>query len=100
LRTPEMKMEELMETKGGSKIWKTISHNGYGTTVIHERHSMDDLAIESRAIIINTALREGKYIDVPKGLILPAFSLGDVPDYFNQSGRAFDTWKWLIMERC
>lgn len=96
LRTSGVAVKEQIETESGIKEWRSRKKQVFGATVIHDRHSIEDMAAESRAIIINTVYREGEYIEPPK-VSLPSFKLSAVPDYFGTSSRAFDTWKPLIM---
>jgi DNA-binding transcriptional ArsR family regulator len=97
IRTSSVLVKEQVETQSGVKGWRTVKKGAFGATVLHDRNSLDDLAAESRVITITTTYRSGNFIEPPKGLVLPQTVLGTVPDYFSQSGRAFDTWKPLIM---
>lgn len=96
IRTSGLAVKEQVETDTGVKEWKTRHKRAYGATVIHDRNSLDDLAAESRSIIINTTYRQGNYIEPPQGLSLPSFRPDKVPSYFPNGGRALDTWKPLI----
>jgi len=98
LRTSGVAVKEQVESESGLKEWRTRRKQVFGATILHDRNSLDDLAAESRAIIISTVFKEGSYIKPPKNLNsrLPAFKLGNVPDYF-EGGRALDTWRPLIM---
>jgi hypothetical protein len=92
-----LRVKEQVETESGVKEWSTRKLNMFGATVIHDRHSLDDLAAESRVIVIGTEFREGNFIDPPDKLGLPKFGLGDIPGAFISKGRASDTWKPLMM---
>jgi len=96
IRTSGLAVKEQVETPSGVKEWRTKNKRAYSATVIHDRNSLDDLAAESRAIIINTTYKENTFIDPPRGLTLPNFSLGTIPSYFTSKGRAFDTWRPLL----
>lgn len=96
-RTSGLPVKEQIETPSGVKKWRQVKKQVFGATIIHDRHSLDDMAAESRIIIVRTQFKEGTFIDAPKGLTLPDFSLGQIPDYFTDRGRAFDTWKPLLM---
>ena len=97
VRTSGMPVKELVETDTGLKEWRTYLKSGFGATIIHDRHSLDDLAAESRVISISTSFKQGNFIPPPTKLSLPKFSLGSVPSYFDCTGRAFDTWKPLLL---
>jgi hypothetical protein len=96
VRTSGLAVKEQVETDTGVKDWRTHHKKTYGATVVHDRNSLDDLAAESRAIIINTTYKEGNYIDPPDKLSLPVIKTGLVPSYFSTGSRAFDTWKPLL----
>jgi len=95
-RTSGIAVKELVETDAGIQGWKTHHKKAYGATVVHDRNSLDDLAAESRAIVINTTYKEGNYIDPPDKLSLSNIKTGLVPSYFSSGSRAFDTWKPLL----
>ena len=95
-RTSGIAVKELVETDTGIKEWRTRHMKAFGATIVHDRNSLDDLAPESRAIIISTTYKEGNYIDVPGRLSLPNFKPALVPSYFSTVGRIFDTWKPLL----
>jgi hypothetical protein len=97
MRTSGLPVKEQVETETGVREWRTHHRYMFGATVIHDRRSLDDMAAESRVIVINTIYKEGEYIEPPKSLSLPKFILGGIPEYFPRSGRALDTWKPLIM---
>lgn len=96
VRTSGIPVKEQIETATGIKDWRTHHKKTYGATVVHDRTSLDDLAAESRAIIINTTYKEGSYIDSPDKLSLPSIKTGLVPSYFSTGSRALDTWKPLL----
>lgn len=96
VRTSGLAVKEQVESDTGLKTWKTSNKEMYGATIFHDRFSLDDMAADSRVIAINTIFKEGSFLEPPKGLSLPAFKLGSVPDYFAIKGRAFDTWLPLI----
>jgi hypothetical protein len=94
IRSSGIVIKEQTEVNGVKK-WATKTYKVFGATIIHDRHLPDDLAAESRMIVIQTVLKPGNFIDPPMNLTLPVIQLGEVPDYFN-SGRVLDTWKPLI----
>jgi hypothetical protein len=96
IRTSGVAVKEQTETESGLKKWRTHKKRVFGATIIHDRHSIEDMAAESRVIVIATVFKEGDYIEPPK-VSLPDFKLSPAPDYFVSSGRALDTWKPLIM---
>jgi len=97
VRTSGMLVKEMMENDSGLKSYRTYKKAGFGATIVHDRHSLDDLAAESRVITISTSFKEGSFIPAPTNLSLDKFKLGTVPGYFTPSGRAFDTWRPLLL---
>lgn len=88
----------------GTTQWVTNRIFIPGATIIHDRHGLDDMAAERRAITVNIRKQKGKIFLKPsetqlKKLSLPKFGLGLLPDIFNApetTGSGLDTWEPLI----
>ena len=88
----------------GTTQWVTKRLFIPGATIIHDRHGLDDMAAERRAITVNIRKQKGKKFLKPskaelKKLSLPKFGLGLLPDIFNApetTGSGLDTWEPLI----
>lgn len=96
IRTSGITVKEQFQT-GQAVGWQNVTRQIFGATIIHDRHSFSDLAIESRAIVICTKKVFGRTFPTttPTGLTMPSFNLASAPANL-PCGRATDTWMPLV----
>jgi len=80
--------------------YRDVTRTLFGASVVHDRHGLNDLATERRAIVVPIKRHEDRiFEEPPAGLSLPIFSLGNIPDIFNTPktrGSGLNTWEPLI----
>jgi hypothetical protein len=96
---------EQVVKPSGAKDWKTTTHDLFGTTIIHDRNGLTDLAAERRSIIAPLArkpsqtfheITEEEASKIKLVDYLPKFHLAPVPDIFQApetSGSALNAYK-------
>ncbi|MBA7472053.1 hypothetical protein ES707_07373 [subsurface metagenome] len=86
--------------KAGGR-YRDVTRNLFGAAIVHDRHGLNDLATERRAIVVPIKRYEDRiFEEPPTGLSLtPKFSLGNIPNTFNTPktrGSGLNTWEPLI----
>ncbi|HUU63047.1 MAG TPA: hypothetical protein VMX96_03900 [Dehalococcoidia bacterium] len=102
--TSALSITQQKATSAGAIRWVTSKLYIPGATIIHDRHGLDDLASERRAIVVNIRKQKrGTFLKPDatqlKNLSLPAFDYGTIPSEFHSpetTGSGLDTWEPLI----